>query len=196
MNSETIFQYLVILLFTVGAVIGFSHRYKAQKAGGGVSHKEEGLPILIALRLTGLAVWLSLFTYMINPAWMNWSSLPLPIWLRWLGVCVIVLALPLLYWLFRSIGNNITDTVATRKGHQLVTHGPYRWVRHPLYSVGTVLFFSFGVVAANWFIISMSVLGLILLLIRLPREEAELVKTFGDAYRQYTQQTGRLLPKF
>jgi protein-S-isoprenylcysteine O-methyltransferase Ste14 len=57
-----------------------------------------------------------------------------------------------LRWLFSSIGSSITQTVATKKDHELITHGPYGWVRHPLYSVGTLMFMALALVAANWFI--------------------------------------------
>ena len=39
----------------------------------------------------------------------------------------------LIVWAFQSLGSNLTDTVVTRRQHTLITHGPYRWVRHPFY---------------------------------------------------------------
>lgn len=193
--SETIFRLIATTIFVIGITIGFYYRLKAQRVGGEVSRKEEGTSILILLRVAGLAMWLSLIAYLINPQWMRWASLPLPEWVRWLGAGLGITALPLLYWLFSSIGLNITDTVATRNNHALVTHGPYRWVRHPLYSVGTLLFVSIGLLAANWFIIVSSLLGLGMLMIRLPKEEAKLIETFGDEYRDYMKRTGTLLPR-
>ena len=95
-----------------------------------------------------------------------------------------------------TIGNNITDTVAIRANHRLVMHGPYRWVRHPLYSVGTLFFVSVGLIAANWFILTMSLVALVMLFIRLPKEEAKLIEAFGDEYLNYMKNTGRLLPHF
>ena len=103
--------------------------------------------------------------------------------------------LPLLYWVLISIGKNITPTVATRKDHQLVTGGAYRWVRHPLYSVGTLFFLALNLLVANWFISLASLVGLTMLLVRLPKEEASLIERFGDEYRAYTKRTGRLLPR-
>jgi len=192
--NENIFRIITTIILVSGIAISFSHRFKAQKSGGSVSHEEEGVPILVLLRLAGLAVWGSVLAYLINPHWMQWSAFSLPFAIRWLGVGLGIVALPLMYWLFSSIGNNITDTVATRKNHQLVTHGPYHWVRHPLYSVGTLFFISIGLIAANWFILVMSLVALVMLLIRLPKEEAKLIEAFGDEYRAYMKKTGRLLP--
>jgi protein-S-isoprenylcysteine O-methyltransferase Ste14 len=99
------------------------------------------------------------------------------------------------YWLFRSIGSGITPTSATRKAHQLVTSGPYRWIRHPLYTFGASLFIAFGVMADNWFIALLGILAFIAMAARTPKEEANLIEKFGDEYRSYMQRTGRFLPK-
>ena len=126
---------------------------------------------------------------------MQWSSLNSPDWLRWFGAALGAATLPLLYWVFISIGKNITQTVATRKDHQLVTGGAYAWVRHPLYLVGTLFFLALNLLVANWFVGSASLIGLTMLLIRLPKEEASLIERFGDEYRAYMKRTRRLLPR-
>ena len=56
----------------------------------------------------------------------------------------------LLFWTFHSLGKNLTDTVVTRREHSLVTHGPYRWVRHPFYVVLFLWVLSFSLLTANW----------------------------------------------
>jgi protein-S-isoprenylcysteine O-methyltransferase Ste14 len=100
-----------------------------------------------------------------------------------------------IYWLFSSIGTGITPVSATRKEHQLSTRGPYRWVRHPLYTVGSTFIISFGMMADNWFIALLGVLAFIGMAIRTPKEEASLIEKFGDEYREYMKRTGRFLPK-
>jgi protein-S-isoprenylcysteine O-methyltransferase Ste14 len=103
-------------------------------------------------------------------------------------------SLSLALWIFRTIGKNITSTVQTREQHELITGGPYRWVRHPLYTVGTSFFVSLSLLAANWFMGLASLSVLVMLLIRLPNEEEKLIERFGDEYRAYIERTGRLLP--
>ena len=95
-----------------------------------------------------------------------------------------------------SLGKNITDTVVTRKEATLVTHGPYHWVRHPLYSVAALFFPALPLLLANWFILLVGILALILLAIRTPIEEAKLIEKFGDEYREYMKCTGRFVPRF
>ena len=156
----------------------------------------EGLFILVTLRLVGLVGVVGLITYLVNPASMAWASVPLPVGLRWTGVALALIAGLLLVWMFRTLGGNLTDTVVTRRRHTLVTTGPYRWVRHPLYSSAALVISGNSLVAANWFFFVAGILAFLLLVIRTRREEANLIARFGDDYRQYMQRTGRFVPRW
>jgi len=171
-------------------------RRKADRdSGEKISRSVDGSAMLTLIRIGGLALWLSPLVYLINPHWMTWSKVGLPEWARWLGVIIGTLCVFGIYWLFSSIGSGITPTSATRKQHKLVTSGPYRWVRHPLYTVGSSMFVAFGMMADNWFIAGLGILTFILMAIRTPKEEANLIEKFGDEYREYMKRTGRFLPK-
>ena len=200
MNTETTFQIAGIVLFViVVSISGYFRRRAAKagaKAGDKINWRGEGVAIMILLRVFGFAMWLSLLAYLINPRWMAWSALPLPAWLRWVGAAMVAVAIPLIVWMFRSLGHNVTDTVAIRREHTLVTHGPYGYIRHPLYTFGFLLFLGFILLAANWFIALSAILALGPLAARTPIEEAKLVEQFGDEYREYMQRTGRFLPPF
>jgi protein-S-isoprenylcysteine O-methyltransferase Ste14 len=194
--NDTIFRILAVLIFFGTAGISIFHRRKADREGGErVSLKEEGLAITLALRIFGLTLWSMVFAFMINPAWINWSRVDLPEWVRWVGIGMGVVSMLLAYWVFSSLGNNVTPTVVTRTRHSLVTSGPYRWVRHPLYSMGMLAYLGYALIAENWLIALLAVLGFIILNIRLPKEEARLIAAFGDEYRAYMQRTGKFLPR-
>ena len=195
MGNESTFRIITIVLFILVAATGVYHRVRAAKSGEKISRREEGLPIMILLRLFGFSAWIGLLIYMVNPRWMAWSTLSLPSWLGWVGAGLGIIAVPLIYWMFSSLGKNVTDTVAIRKEHSLVTHGPYRWVRHPMYSFIFLLFFGFVLLTANWFIAVTFILGLILLVVRTASEETKLIEEFGDEYREYMKGTGRFLPR-
>ncbi len=196
MKKESVFRRITAALFVSASSISAYHRHKAERASREeISLREEGLPTAIALRASGLALVLSVIAYILNPRWMRWSKLDLPAWLRWTGAGLGAATLPLSYWVFSSIDKNITPTVSTRKDHELVTSGPYRWVGHPLYSVGTTFFASLSVLAANWFMALSSFAVLLMLLVRLPKEEEKLIERFGDEYKEYMKRTGRFLPR-
>lgn len=194
--NESIFRILAALLLFTSMGISSYFRLKADRdAGEKISRKADGTAFMTIIRIGGLILWLSPLVYLINPAWMVWSKLGLPEWLRWLGVALGIMCVMGIYWLFRSIGSGITPTSVTRKEHKLVTSGPYRWVRHPLYTVGSSMFIAFGLMADNWFIIVLGILAFIAMASRTPKEEANLIEKFGDEYREYMKRTGRYFPK-
>ena len=151
--------------------------------------------MLATLRPVGAMMWLGVIAYMINPAWMAWSSMPLAAWLRWTGVAMCAIGGGLMIWTFRRLGKNLTDTVVTRRDHTLVTSGPYRWVRHPFYVSGTLFAFGTALVAANWFLFVCGVLFIVLIVIRTRTEEEKLLLRFGESYRSYIERTGRFVPR-
>lgn len=195
MFEETVFQILAIVLIISAMTISIYYRHKANQAGDKISTREEGRLLLNLRRVFGLTLWLTILAYLINPGWLEWSSLPLPAWARFAGAAIMAACLPLVYWIFSSLGKNITPTIVTRQEHTLVTRGPYHWVRHPLYTVGFTLFFGFALLAANWFMLMMLLLGAVVLTQRTTLEESRLIERFGDDYRQYMQSTGRFFPK-
>ncbi len=196
-RDERIFRTVAAVLLVSTLSISGYHRHKAERAGEERSPawREEGLLVAVGLRSAGLALMLSVAAYVLSPRRMEWSRLDLSSWLRWSGAGLGAASLPLAHWVFSSIGENITPTVTTRRDHELVTDGLYRWVRHPLYSVGSTFWVSLSLLAANWFMGLVSVAVLVMLLVRLPKEEAKLIERFGDEYRAYTERTGRLLPR-
>ncbi len=194
--NENIFRVLAAVILFTGIGISSYFRRKADRdTGEKISRKVDGTPMMTFIRIGGLILWLSPLVYLINPVWMSWSKIGLPESVRWLGVVFGILCVLGIYWLFSSIGTGISPTSATRKEHQLVTRGPYRWVRHPLYTVGSSLFIAFGMMADNWFIALLGILAFIGMAIRTPKEEANLIEKFGDEYRAYMKRTGRFFPK-
>ena len=194
--NENIFRILAALILFTGMGISSYFRLKADRESGEkIARKVDGTFFMTIIRLGGLILWLSPLVYLINPAWMAWSKIGLPEWVRWFGVIIGITAVGGIYWLFSSIGSGITPTSATRKEHQLVTKGPYRWVRHPLYTIGSSLFIAFGMMADNWFVMLLGILAFVAMASRTPKEEANLIEKFGDEYRQYMKRTGRYLPK-
>ncbi|HVF24562.1 MAG TPA: isoprenylcysteine carboxylmethyltransferase family protein [Anaerolineales bacterium] len=194
--NENIFRVLsAVILFTGIGISSYFRRKADRDTGEKISRKVDGTPMMALIRIGGLILWFSPLVYLINPAWLVWSKVHLPESVRWLGVGFGILCVLGIYWLFSSIGTGITPTSATRTEHKLVTKGPYRWVRHPLYTVGSSLFIAFGMMADNWFIALLGILAFIGMAIRTPKEEASLLEKFGDEYREYMKVTGRFFPK-
>ena len=194
--NETIFRILAGVILFTGVGISSYHRRKADRdTGEKMPRNTDGKPIMLFIRTFGLILWFSPLIYLINPNWLGWSKIGLPESIRWLGVGIGIVCVFGIYWLFTSIGTGITPVSATRKEHKLSTSGPYHWIRHPLYTIGSSFYVSFGIVSDNWFIIMLGILAFIAMVIRTPKEEANLIEKFGDEYREYIKHTGRFLPK-
>jgi protein-S-isoprenylcysteine O-methyltransferase Ste14 len=185
-----------VVILAAAFFISAVYRARARKATGTIARRQEGT-WAVALR-AGLAfpLFASVLIYAVNPDWMSWSSVPLPGWIRWAGLAVGVACVPFLWWVFASIGANISETILTKQDHQLVSRGPYRWIRHPLYAGALLAFFCLGLIASNALMLALVVIGTVsFLTVVIPREEERLVAKFGTDYTSYRNSTGRLLPK-
>ncbi len=134
--------------------------------------------------------------YIIFPNLVSWASIPLPAWVRWLGVGIAVEGFLLLEWSHRALGRNWSDQPRITETQQLVQSGPYRWIRHPIYTSFLLILGSTLLITANWFvgglwIAAVSSDGLI----RIRYEEAAMLKKFGDDYIDYQRRTGLILPR-
>lgn len=155
----------------------------------------EGM-LLAGLRFLLLGASLAgMLLYCIDLRLMQWSTLALPSWLRWFGFLIALAALMLFYWVLRSLGRNFSTTLTMKKDQTLVVQGPYRWVRHPMYTSFVLLWVGYLLISANWFIGLTGILGFVLaIVVRTPMEEQMMIERFGDEYHAYMKRTGRYLP--
>ena len=116
MAEDELFRWFVLAGMAVGLPMAIYHYVRAY-TGEKLDRRQEGLFVLVSLRLAALAVLVGLLAYVIEPRWMAWSSLPLPASLRWSGVVLGAATAVLLAWSFRTLGKNLTDTVVTRREH-------------------------------------------------------------------------------
>ena len=196
MVSENVFRFTILAFFITAFTISGFFRRKADTSGGDdIQFEEEGTWIYRFRVMFALLGYGSILAYLAYPPLMGWAQVALPFWARWAGLGIMAVMLPLLYWMFSSLGKNITPTVITREEHNLVTEGPYKWIRHPLYTFGTINFIGLSLAAANWFILLMMVCAFFTLHARTHIEEAKLLDRFGDEYQKYINSTGRYLPR-
>jgi protein-S-isoprenylcysteine O-methyltransferase Ste14 len=195
MSTESTFRAVAIANIALCLPIGLYFRIRSQASRERLDRREEGLFIMVGLRLCGVLAWALVAAYLISPESVSRTSLALPAWLRWAGAPLGLLAVPiLLFWTFQSLGKNLTDTVVTRREHTLVIHGPYRWVRHPFYLVVFLWGLSMSLLTANWLLAFLLLTVLTMLAARTRVEEAKLVERFGDEYLAYARRTGKFFP--
>lgn len=196
MHAEMPFRLVFFAILAVTIGISAYYRKKAREEGTTIDRRAEGLLALTLRVVFTLPLLIAFLLYIFVPQWMTWAWWPLPLWLRGVGAGVGIVCIALSRWTLACIGRNISETVLTKPGHQLVTQGPYRWVRHPLYAVTLLEIIALGCLASNGFIILYGLMGALLFrFLVIPKEEENLIKAFGREYEDYRRRTGALLPR-
>jgi protein-S-isoprenylcysteine O-methyltransferase Ste14 len=194
-DIENVCRIVLGLVFVGTATIGIPHRLRADKAGGPVSRRNDPVWFWRWMAVVGPAVMLVCLAFLVQPRWVDFAALDLPRWLRLAGAPVALTGLALFTWMFRHLGLNVTSTSMPRAQATLVTTGPYRWIRHPMYSAALILGAGASLLTANLVVIIGGVAMFALLAARSRLEEKRLVEKFGSAYRDYQRRTGRFLPR-
>jgi protein-S-isoprenylcysteine O-methyltransferase Ste14 len=195
MNVELISRSALVALYTLFSIIRIEYYRKARKANCKTVIEEK----------RRYAIWLSIFIcyevgtfflYIFSAEALGWAAVPFPVWLRLAGAGVGVVALIWFVWIHQTLGNNLSVRIRIKESQYLVTDGPYRWVRHPMYTAFYLLHIAAFLLTANWFIGATWLAGLtVIISLRVNREEAMLLARFGEAYSSYVQTTGRFLPR-
>jgi len=156
--------------------------------------KREGISGILLVVLTPIELVIILI-YAWGPVWMNWADLVFPIWIYWLGVVLMVVSIPLMGWVHRTLGKHYSYALETKEEQMLVTTGPYGRVRHPLYSAHNL--FNLGMVLLTAYIplVVFAVIGVPITYLRMKDEERMMMEQFGSKYEEYMKKTGRIFPK-
>jgi len=116
--------------------------------------------------------------------------------IQWLGAVLAAAGIGLCLWARWHLGSNWSGTVTLKEGHELIRSGPYRAIRHPIYTgillalLGTAV--QIGQVRA--FVAVLFALGSFYFKAR--REESFLAQEFGQRFAEHAQHTGMFLPRF
>ena len=94
-----------------------------------------------------------------------------------------------------SMGHCWSPVPESKKKHQLITTGLFRFARHPMYAVLMVTTLCFGLATLNWLVAVCSCWMNVLWVIRIPQEERILIQLFGYKYLEYSKRVGMLGPK-
>jgi protein-S-isoprenylcysteine O-methyltransferase Ste14 len=187
MDALRICSWLWILVGLVWLVFAMRKKETQERAGFGL-RLAYGLPVIAAFYL--------LFSSRIPFAWLERRLVSPNALLDALGVALTAAGVALAIWARWYIGENWSSIVSVKVNHELICTGPYAWVRHPIYS-GLLL------AATGTSLVRVGVCGLVALpilwfgfWIKSRVEEQFMLKTFGQAYAEYSRSTGALIPKF
>lgn len=195
MNPDLSFRLALVLIATVQLTLS---RVLVRRAGAGATllqSRAEGPWLAAGTATFLLAYGGAVALRMVYPSAMDWAALPLPSLLRWCGAPLMAAGALLHLWGTCHLGANLTLSISTRPDHQLVTSGPFGWVRHPLYLGGTVESLGVALLLANG-AVAFAALGFWgLVALRTSKEDAILLATFGDDYFAYRARVPAWLPR-
>ena len=152
---------------------------------------------------TGLRVFrlimLAFMLVLLMPNWLSMGPLGRPFVPRhsdivWLGAALTALGVALAIWARWNLGRNWSDRVVLKVDHELIRSGPYRYLRHPIYTGVLLALAGTALTIGEW----RGVLATVLLgtnyYVKATREERILAANFGEAFTEYKRGTGFFLP--
>ncbi len=129
--------------------------------------------------------------------WIDAYNINLPLYVIIIGGIGFSLFVALHNWTHIALGINWSPVLDIKKNQELITKGPYKYVRHPMYTafLGWSLFQ--GLFLSNWLILTAGFIGFVIFyMVRIKSEENLMIDQFGKEYIKYMKRTGRLFPRF
>lgn len=115
--------------------------------------------------------------------------------LRWIAAACAVACLLLTSLCWSRMGRRWRMDVPAKGGQELITDGPFRYVRHPIYALSMLLMICSAVVVPTVPMLSIAVVHLVLMQLKAIHEERHLLGVHGQAYRSYLARSGRFIPR-
>lgn len=202
MNEELTFRIIFgIHLMLIMVLNRMLPALRAKKSGVNIAPNHETIEaegiFWFAFRVVaGLMLAAVIVLYAFFPATNSRFQFPVPGYLRWVGVALS--SISLLFWIYSQevLDRNWSSHLKIQKEHTLVTAGPYKVIRHPIYT--SMFFWSAGLslYTANIFFAVFTLLVIIWISSRTPNEEKMMISYFSETYLDYMKTTGRFFPKF
>jgi protein-S-isoprenylcysteine O-methyltransferase Ste14 len=173
-------------------VIRYPHQRRARKTAVAQRRVDWREKMLMAISFSGLFLVPLFYVLTDRPAL---ATYPFSQAAAWIGAVVLITSMVLLYVTHRDLGRLWSISLEIRDRHQLVTHGIYEKLRHPMYTSFWLWAISQALLLPNWIAGAAGLIGFgILFFARIGHEEQMMLETFGDDYRAYMARTYRLIP--
>ncbi|HUY05534.1 MAG TPA: isoprenylcysteine carboxylmethyltransferase family protein [Candidatus Paceibacterota bacterium] len=111
----------------------------------------------------------------------------------WIGAALAVLGVAFAVWARFHLGTNWSPVPAVKENHELVTSGPYRYVRHPIYT-GVILAAFGAALTGTIFGMGIFLVVSVMFFLRISKEEEIMLELFPGAYPAYQARTKKLIP--
>jgi protein-S-isoprenylcysteine O-methyltransferase Ste14 len=119
---------------------------------------------------------------------------PLTLWLVQLGAALTFAGIAFAIWARTRLGGNWSSDVTLKRDHELIIAGPYRWVRHPIYTGILLALIGTALALGEWRGVLAVVLAAAAYWRKLQIEEAVMRRQFGETYARYAERVPALIP--
>ena len=129
-----------------------------------------------------------------GPDWLTMRIVPGG-WVRyWIAVGLLVVGMAFAIWARAILGGNWSGTVTVKEGHELVERGPYRRIRHPIYTGLLLAVLGTALAGGRLYGLLAFVIALLALIRKLRVEERFMGQEFGERYADYRRRSHALIP--
>ena len=154
----------------------------------------EGFRSRLPYLIFTVGAFYAMFSHDETFGWMRLRILPRSSWIADMGIAITAIGLLFAIWARAYLGGNWSGTVTVKVGHQLSRTGPYRWVRHPIYSGMILAMIGSAINRGQLRGLIAAVLLFIGFTIKSRIEERFMTMTFGAEYEEYRRTTGGIVP--
>lgn len=174
--------WIVWMLYWMAAARGVKSVVQRESAGSRAAH-------IVPLTIAGV-----LFAAPSMPGWLGagWAQQSLPLF--WVGALLVAAGLLFSVWARTVLGGNWSGTVTIKQDHNIIRAGPYRLIRHPIYTGLLVAFIGSALARPQWRGVLAVVIAAAALWRKLRMEERWLATAFGAPYEDYRKTTWALIP--
>jgi protein-S-isoprenylcysteine O-methyltransferase Ste14 len=187
--DKSLLEHRLLLFAAFGGWVLFSIYWEiAARGAAAATRSESGASRGVHIFMTNVALLLQMPIHGLG------RFLPVSLWIMAAGLAVEAMGLGLAIWARRHLGRNWSGEITIKVDHELIRSGPYRWLRHPIYTGILAMYGGVLFVTGEW-------LGLIGLSVavfaywrKIRLEEANLGVAFGADYDAYCRETWALVP--
>jgi protein-S-isoprenylcysteine O-methyltransferase Ste14 len=198
MADDLTFRILFLALYGLFLIPRGYYRFikpRQEKEEAGEADRADVGKIQITLTVIILGSLIASILYMLGLPWMDWFQIvQYPLLLRGVGALLVLVMIPLVAWIHRELDRQYSAVLEIQSDHQLITTGPYKRVRHPMYTVLILFFFGLSLVSANLLVIIFALLLMAAFPFWVRVEEEKMIEVFGEEYIEYMKRTGRFFP--
>lgn len=146
-------------------------------------------------RVVGAAFGISILFVLVGPV-LNYLQIGrMTDSIGWFGIAIMLAGIVVRAWANQTLGQFYTRTLRIQTDQRIIDQGPYKVIRHPGYLGTILLWIGAGLATVNWIaLVVIMVLMILAYAYRVQSEEAMLMSSFGEEYKQYMARTRKLIP--